>query len=101
MHLPEGQRYTGQGGSLSLVTGDLTETLICPGPYDVVIERRTLQLFPAGEQIGALEKLVARLSEKGTFVSQVHSGCWRPGESRAHFAETWLISNGFYTAIRA
>jgi len=32
---------------------------ICPGPFDVIVERRTLQLFPSGERGAA----VARLSD--------------------------------------
>lgn len=42
-YLPRG------GGSLSFITGDLIDPAISPGPFDVVIERRTVQLFPAAE----------------------------------------------------
>ena len=83
------------GGSLSSVSGDLMDPELCPGPFDVVIERRTVQLFPQAERPAALERLVARLADHGAFVSHEHRGCWRPGDSRTHFAETWLKERGF------
>jgi hypothetical protein len=83
------------GGSVSFVTGDLMDSEVCPGPFDVVIERRTVQLFPEAERPAALERLVARLADHGTFVSHEHKGCWRFGEPRTHFAERWLADRGF------
>jgi hypothetical protein len=83
------------GGSLSFVTGDLTNPQVCPGPFDVIIERRTLQLFQDQEQTAALESLEARLADRGTFVSQQHSGGWRPGDSRTHYAAAWLSAHDF------
>jgi hypothetical protein len=83
------------GGSLSLATGDLADPGVCPGPYDVVIERRTLQLFPEAERLEALNRLVARLSNRGVFVSQEHRGSWKPGDDRTHYADAWLASRGF------
>ena len=86
------------GGSLVYATGDLMDPQVCPGPFDVVIERRTLQLFPNTERLVALERLVARLSNRGVFVSQQHVGCWKPGDDRTHYAESWLASRGFVIA---
>jgi hypothetical protein len=83
------------GGSLSLITGDLIDPATSPGPFDVVIERRTVQLFPAAERPEALERLVARLAIPGVFVSHEHQGAWRPGDTRTHYAEGWLASRGF------
>jgi hypothetical protein len=83
------------GGTLSFVTGDLTNPDVCPGPFDVVIERRTVQLFPDAERIPAFERLVARLAARGVFVSHEHHGGWRPDEPRGHHAEAWLESRGF------
>jgi hypothetical protein len=83
------------GGSLSVVTGDLTNPVLCPGPFDVVIERRTVQLFPEAERMAALERLLARLADRGTFVSHEHQGMWKPGNARGHFAEAWLANRGF------
>jgi hypothetical protein len=83
------------GGSLSFVTGDLLDPAICPGPYDVVIERRTLQLYSEAEQLVALDRLISRLSNPGIFVSHQHAGWWRPGDDRTHYADAWLSSRGF------
>jgi hypothetical protein len=88
-HAPKG------GGALSFVTGDLMDPGVCPGPFDVVIERRTVQLFPQDAQISALDRLVGRLPERGVFVSHEHQGGWRPGQARTHHAEGWLRSRGF------
>lgn len=83
------------GGSLRVVTADLSDPRVCPGPFDVVIECRTLQLFPEDERLTALHRLVARLSDRGVFVSQEHKGNWRPGDNRSHYARAWLVSRGF------
>jgi hypothetical protein len=83
------------GGSLSYVAGDLIDPKICPGPYDVVIERRTLQLFPKIDQLLGLHRLVDRLATSGILVTHQHKGNWRPGEDRIHFAEAWLTDHGF------
>ena len=94
MHRGDVNMYRG-GGSLKSVTGDLVNEAVCPGPFDVVIERRTLQLFPPEERIHGLERLVARLASRGMFISQQHSGAWRPGQPSTHYAEEWLSSAGF------
>lgn len=94
MHRTEGHPPTG-GGSLAAVTGDLTNTDICPGPFDAVIERRTVQLFNGDERPAALGRLVARLGPRGMFVSQQHVGCWKPQEPREHFGNHWLRKQGF------
>jgi len=40
------------GGKVHFVAGNLCDATCCPGPYDVVIERKTLQLFPAAIAAG-------------------------------------------------
>ncbi len=40
------------GGRLRFVVGDLIDPGVCPGPFDVIIERRTLQLFSDEERPG-------------------------------------------------
>lgn len=82
------------GGSLRFAAGDLISTDLCPGPFDVVIERRTVQLFPEQERPVALERLVSRLAERGTFVSHHHDGRGRPGSAR-HYATEWVKAHGF------
>jgi len=94
MHRSADQAPKG-GGALAFVTGDLIDPDVCPGPFDVVIERRTVQLFPQHEHTTALHRLSERLAERGVFVSQEHQGGWRPGEPRTHHAEAWLKSRGF------
>ncbi|MFN8583173.1 MAG: hypothetical protein U0163_19625 [Gemmatimonadaceae bacterium] len=84
-----------RGGSLSFVTGNLIDQETCPGPFDVVIERRTVQLFPEAGRLVALDRLVARLTKRGVFVSQQHKGNWKRGDDRTHYAKTWLESHGF------
>jgi hypothetical protein len=83
------------GGSISCVTGDLMDANVCPGPFDVVIERRTVQLMPEHDRRRAFDRLVGRLSQRGLFVSQQHWGGWRPGEPRDHYAAAWLGESGF------
>jgi len=83
------------GGSLRCVTGDLFDVSACPGPFDVVIERRTVQLLPNHEQAQALERLAARLGPRGALVSHQHSGAWRPDDPRDHFASEWTKQHGF------
>ena len=94
IHRSEGHPPRG-GGSLSHSTGDLIDPEVCPGPYDVLIERRTVQLFPAAEQQAALDRLAARLGPRALFISHQHSGSWRPGEPRRHYASDWLKESDF------
>ena len=94
MHRSVDQRPR-RGGSLLFVTGDLMNPDLCPGPFDLVIERRTVQLFPAGERELALERLVTRLGARGVLVSHEHQGARRPGQSQTHYAESELKRGGF------
>lgn len=88
-----------RGGSLTYVTGDLKNADICPGPYDVVIERRTVQLFATEEQADAMDRLAARLAEHGLLMSHQHVGIPRPDQW--HFAADWAADRGFVRAERA
>lgn len=83
------------GGSLRFVTGDLSSKLVSPGPFDAVIERRTLQHFRESDQVAGLERLAARLAARGTLVSQEHRVGKGPDFVNPHFAEAWLIEHGF------
>ena len=84
-----------RGGSLRFVSGDLTVSDVYPGPFDVVIERRTVQLFPDGEQESALDRLAGRLAARGTLVTHLHDGCGGPDRHRPHHAREWSRSRGF------
>ena len=83
------------GGRLEFVCGDLSDPAMCPGPFDVVIERRTVQLFPEEEREAALDRLAARLSARGMFVSHMHDGGGGPGRHRPHHAREWAKARGF------
>ena len=63
------------GGSLEFVVGDILDPKVCPGPFDVIIERRTAQIFFAhdlGQTV--LDALANRLSDNGIFLSHCHDG---------------------------
>ncbi len=83
------------GGSLSYVIGDLSDPAICPGAFDAVIERRTVQLFPRNEQHSALNRLAARLGPRGFLLSHQHWGNWKPNQPRRHYASDWLTASDF------
>ncbi len=53
------------GGSVEFVVGDLLDITVCPGPFDVVIERRTVQVFEEQERAAALLALSKRLRGVG------------------------------------
>ncbi len=83
------------GGSLLSVTGDLADPAICPGPFDAVIERRTVQLFPPTGRSAALDRLAARLAPRGLLLSHEHCGGGRPGAARDEWAADWARTKGF------
>jgi len=80
---------------LSFLSGDLLDPSFCEGPFDVVIERRTVQLFSSSERDKILERLSARLNPNGIFVSHCHMGWWRPGDPEEHMFESWFREHGF------
>lgn len=58
------------GGHVEFVVGDLLDPTVCPGPYDVVVERRTVQWFAEPERASALSAIASRLNKVGIFLSQ-------------------------------
>lgn len=84
------------GGTARFVVGDLMNPEVCPGPFDVVIERRTLQLFPEAERTAALSAVTARLSERGILLTHCHDGRWRPPAAPRHVIEPLLGPAGFH-----
>ncbi len=89
------------GGSLSFVEGDLMDPAICPGPFDVIVERRTLQLFPVGERGAAVAGVLGRLAANGVFLSHYHNGAWKPSQPRTHLMESFLDAGDFQIARHA
>ena len=83
---PEQQK---KGGSVRFLTGDFLDPQICPGPFDMIIERCTIQNFSNAERGCALDALVARLKKDGIFLSHCHDGGWRPDREPMH--ATWQL----------
>lgn len=83
------------GGHMEFVAGDLMSPSVAPGPFDVIIERRTLQLFYPDEADCALDALAARLQPEGILFSHYHSGRWRPPEPRVHLLRDVFVRHGW------
>lgn len=92
-----GERSGGQNGNLKFVAGNLCDSECCPGPYDVVIERLTLQLYSEEYRSKAMQAVANRLASRGIFFSQAHNGRWRPPEPRIHALESWFRAEGWPT----
>jgi hypothetical protein len=90
-----GGRTEAPGGQVEFVVGDLRDAACCPGPFDVVIERRTLQLYPDGERPAATKAVADRLGSPGIFFSQCHAGAWKPPAPRVHVVEPWFVQHGW------
>lgn len=88
-----GSRPTASDGHLEFVVGDLCDSAICPGPYDVVIDRRTLQLYPEPDLPMAMAAVVQRLSDPGIFFSHCHDGGWRPPYQPRNATKKWFKAN--------
>ena len=78
-----------------LVVGDLTDPAVCPGPYDVIIERRTLQLFADSDPAPAMHAVANRLARRGIFFSHSHDGHTRPPATPQHWTRPWFEENGW------
>jgi SAM-dependent methyltransferase len=90
-----GGRSGGLNGQLEFVVGDLCDPACCPGPYDIVIERKTLQLWPEADRPMAVQAVANRLASRGIFFSQSHDGRWRPPAPRTHALEPWFVAQGW------
>ncbi len=90
-----GGRSGDPGGHVDFVVGDLRDPAICPGPYDVVIDRKTLQLWPDAERPAAMKAVADRLASRGIFFSQSHDGGWSPPAPRRHALEPWFVAEGW------
>ena len=90
-----GGRSGGLNGNLKFVAGNLCDAECCPGPYDVIIERLTLQLYSDEYKSRALQTVASRLASRGIFFSQSHNGCWKPPAPRIHWNESWFRAEGW------
>ena len=90
------------GGRVNFVVGDLLDITVCPGPFDVVIERRAVQHFPEDGRAAALSALSGRLSEVGILLSLCFDDPfpsdlgWSHHESGFfHASESWFREHGW------
>jgi len=90
-----GGREGGGNGRVQFVVGDLCDAACCPGPYDVVIDRRTLQLYSERDRTIAMRAVANRLGSPGIFFSQSHDGSWKPPKPRRHALEAWFRAEGW------
>jgi methyltransferase family protein len=90
-----GGRSGGLNGNLKFVVGNLCDAECCPGPYDVVIERLTLQLYSDEYKPRALQAVANRLASPGIFFSQSHCGWWKPPAPPIHANEWWFRAAGW------
>jgi hypothetical protein len=84
------------GGTVDFVIGDIFNRNDCPGPYDIVIERRTVQVYPKRLRPEAVSLIIARLSAKGILLSHCHDSRWSPlrGGKRHHATEPLIAHQG-------
>jgi hypothetical protein len=92
------------GGRVKLVVGDLLDVTVCPGPFDVVIERRTVQWFAEQERAAALSALAGRLNQVGIFMTQclddafpMELGWSQHRSGFFHASESWFREHAWVT----
>ena len=85
------RRTPRRGGKIRFVTGDIRDPSICPGPYDVIIDRRMLQLFSEEDRRAAMRALAGRLRSPGLFFSHSH----RNGPARRGCPADWFNAEGW------
>jgi SAM-dependent methyltransferase len=81
------------GGRVDFITGNILDSTVCPGPFDVIIERLTAQNYINGDIGAVLGGLAKRLSPGGIFLSHTHDGSWRPPADPRHFTKAWFQDN--------
>ena len=82
------------GGSIQFLEGDLFNANQCPGPYDIVIERRTIQDYPPEKHCVAVNCIISRLAKRGIVVCHCHDATWRPGKKPKHATRSELEKLG-------
>ncbi len=90
------------GGHVDFVVGNVLDTRVCPGPFDVIIERRMVQRLDEHERSAALEALAGRLSEVGIFLSHCDDNQYPPELGWSfhktglfHASESWFRERGW------
>jgi hypothetical protein len=90
-----GGRSSGPDGHLEFAVGDLCDAACCAGPYDVVIDRKTLQLWPSADRPVAVQAVANRLALRGIFFSHSHDGGWRPPAEPRHALKSWFAAEAW------
>ncbi len=82
--------------TIRFVTGSLMDANLCSGPYDVILERRTLQLFAPDQLHAAMTAVASRLATRGLFYSHCHDGGWKPPAKPRHVTRSWFVEQGWH-----
>jgi hypothetical protein len=79
-------------GHVDFVVGSLLDATVCPGPFDVIIERRTVQRLREEERSPALDALAARLGKVGILLSHCNDDNYSPSKKPGlfHASESWF-----------
>ncbi len=85
------------GGRVEYVVGNILDPVVCPGPFDVIIERRTAQNYPVPELARVMAALAARLSPHSILFTHCHDGSWRPRAEPRHVTSEWCREHGWVT----
>ena len=90
------------GGRVEFVAGDLRDRTACPGPFDVVIERRAVQHLDESDRADALEALAGRLCDPGILLSECFDdpfpsdlGWSQHRSGYFHASEPWCRARGW------
>jgi len=84
------------GGRVEFVAGDLRDRTVCPGPFDVVIERRTVQHFAESDRADALAALAGRLRDPGILLSECFDDPFPPDLGRSQHASGYFHASEFW-----
>jgi hypothetical protein len=77
------------GGQLNFVVGSILDMTVCPGPFDVIIERRTISRFREQDRSTALQALAERLGKVGIFFSHCNDS-YPKSKKLFHASEAWF-----------
>jgi len=83
------------GGHVHYVVGDILDPTKSPGPFDVIIERRTAQNYLEPERARVLAALAARLSPQGIRFTHCHDARWKPPAKARHLTGEWCHAQGW------
>jgi SAM-dependent methyltransferase len=88
-----GGRLAAADGQVRFVSGDLLDPSVCPGPYDLVIDRKTLQLYSVDHLPAAIRAVADRVACPGILFSQSHRN--GPSDKWTFPVADWLRAEGW------